>query len=74
MLSWHCPGYHRDHSHNPLCDRSLMRLAVVAVTMDFELVARAVREKINVDSLIATVTSEKLSEHLMKTSLYHRQC
>ena len=35
MLPWHCPGYHRDH---PLCDRSLMRLAVVAVTTDFELV------------------------------------
>ena len=33
MLPWHCLGYHRDH---PQCDRSLMRLVVVAVTMDFE--------------------------------------
>ena len=38
MLPWHCPGYHRDHPHFPLCDRSLMGLVVVAVTMDFELV------------------------------------
>ena len=37
MLPWHCPGYHRDHSHHPQCGRSLMRLAVVAVTTDFEL-------------------------------------